>query len=32
VYFFLRSSNPAALARVGEVYGAEAAPEDLPTY
>jgi amino acid transporter len=32
IYFFLRSSNPAALARVGEVYGAEAAPEDLPTY
>jgi amino acid transporter len=32
VYFYLRSSNPAALDRVGEVYGDAPAPEDVPTY
>ncbi len=31
-YFYLRSSNPAALDRVGEVYGDAPAPEDVPTY
>ena len=29
VYFVLRASNPDALRRIGEVYGGEAAPEDL---
>jgi len=28
VYFVLRARNPEALARVGEVYGGEAAPPD----